>query len=318
MSTKLLLASSIAALFALTACGPDQTSSPPPPPAAGSAASAPATQAAPATAVPAAAPATKNAGIVFDSIPYQGEPDPQLYLGVPVYRDEYPTTFHTVSDGSLCTSTLVGPRVLITAAHCVETSLSIRLDVGDGAAKDEYYGSCTVHPKYASDSSADVALCLMDDPVPVKPFENIEGDLLWAKVGGKIRLVGYGCITAEMKKGNDGVLRQGETSIASLPSSATNYLSTSGGVALCPGDSGGPAFRPSGDTYDQRKMISVNSTVQALKVGEEEYVIDVEALKSNVSLLAASTIKKFLTDWAADNDNPQMCGISDDNTDCRQ
>lgn len=315
MSLQFRSALSFAAILLLTACNADQPTA-----IAPSAEVAPATNAptAAATSVPAAAAASTDTSVVFDSIPYAGTPDPQLYLGVPVYRDEYPTTFHTVSDGSLCTSTLVGPRVLITAAHCVEKSLSIRLDVKDGVATDKYYGSCTVHTDYPGDKSADVALCLMEEAVPVQPFENVETDLSWAKVDGKIRLVGYGCITADMKKGNDGVLRQGETSIASLPSTTSNYLSTSGGVALCPGDSGGPAFRPMNGGYDQRRMISVNSTVQAFEVAENEYVIDVDALSSNVSLLAAPKIKKFLTTWAAGNGDPPMCGMSSGANDCRQ
>jgi len=307
---------SFAAVLVLTACGADQpavqsVSSE----SASSMPSSPPTQT-PTSAAVAVTP--QEAPVVFNSIPYFGTPVSQLYLGEPVYRDEYPTTFHTMSDGSLCTSTLVGPRVLITAAHCVEKSLSIRLDVQDGAATDKYYGFCSTHPDYPGDKSADVALCLMADAVPVTAFENLETELAWAKVGGKIRLVGFGCITADMKKGNDGVLRQGETSITSLPTTASNYVTTSGGVALCPGDSGGPAFRPIDGSYDQRRIISVNSSVQAFKVAEGEYVIDVDALSSSVSLFAAPKIKAFLKTWADGNGNPPMCGISPDAPDCRQ
>jgi hypothetical protein len=82
-------------------------------------------------------------------------------------------------DGSLCTATLVGPRTLLTAAHCVDAygpPATGDIDgLGTRKGRVKFSGnpvpivSCTMHPDYASvPVSAPIAL----DRVPTTPCAN--------------------------------------------------------------------------------------------------------------------------------------------------
>lgn len=136
-----------------------------------------------------------------------------------------------------CSSTLVGERVLITAAHCVSNGGSKTFQIGT----TRYSAKCDHHPSYRGNSTADWALCLVDKAVPEIVFESVLKPAEFACARGvKFLWTGYGC--TRWGGGIDGKFRTGEVSAISCPS-GTNYDTvTKGSVALCSGDSGGGGY----------------------------------------------------------------------------
>lgn len=153
---------------------------------------------------------------------------------------------------SICSAVLVSPRVLLTAAHCVDpafrgaSSVSIRAmnkpDVVN-LMQSETIEVTTVsrHPQWNpsdQESAFDFAALLLERaPVGVTPSLLARG----APVNGAmLRVVGYGRAGA-----NDGAssgVRRAVTTPITQVSAAEFEFGTNGGVGICAGDSGGPSF----------------------------------------------------------------------------
>ena len=144
----------------------------------------------------------------------------------------------------VCTATLVSPRVLLTAAHCLP----------DGAMPEAFFGESpqaggTIlallatlrHPDFdAATLTNDVALALLADAAPAgaTPWPLPAAPLGAGSVGLPLRLVGFGRtgpsdMTPPQK-------RQGTTVIASLSAQQLTFMPSPS--QTCSGDSGGPAF----------------------------------------------------------------------------
>jgi hypothetical protein len=218
---------------------------------------------------------------------------------------DWPATFYSVHAEGSCTSTLVGPRTLLTAAHCIGSDGKVTLTVGD----QPYRGTCTIPTEYATNKTADWALCLIERDVPVQTFETLDLDSKRLKKEQEILLTGFGCTSSEGTGGNDGVYRIGEAIIKDLPQSTINDIRTDGGAALCFGDSGGPAFLFLDPAKERRIQVSVNSRVERLPsggLGQQSYL----------SSLSTPGAKKFIQGWASSN-HALICGVSQGASKCR-
>jgi secreted trypsin-like serine protease len=150
---------------------------------------------------------------------------------------------------SFCSGTVIGPRAILTAGHCLEESGIAPTDmyayfgttVGDGSSKIR----CTAgqaHPSYyvRQDGAPmyDVAVLTLSQDAPVVPVQ-------WQRtplpdiVGKNVTLVGYGVTNAQRQTG-DGTRRVVDLAVTQIDDTFIYY--GDGQKGTCQGDSGGPMF----------------------------------------------------------------------------
>ena len=182
-----------------------------------------------------------------------------------------------------CTATAVGPRVILTAAHCMRN------------------GSFH-HPEYADDFTADFALCSANGDLPA-PYEVVNVSASVPAVGQQVFLLGYGCRTEGGVDENFGLLFGGVAQVSGVPRSGSNYVRTVGGAAVCFGDSGGGAyaFDPTGT---RRKLFGVNSRGDI-------------STYSSISATSTQMFRSWANSWLAEQGG-EICGLSTGVEGCAQ
>lgn len=229
--------------------------------------------------------------------------EPALIGGKPASAEDFAASVYTEQNDARCSGTLVGPRVLLFAAHCVENQGSVQFKL----AGDTYVGNCVHSPDYIRNETADWALCLLSREVQGVEFEVINTDAMFVADGDLIELTGYGCTKAGGGGGNDGVYRIGSAMVISTPGKKNHDIITQGKTALCFGDSGGPAFKylPGHNSpHGERVLIGVNSRGDIRKTSYLSSVSQPEALD-------------FFRAWAEVYE-AKICGIHEDAQGCRK
>ncbi len=166
-----------------------------------------------------------------------------VHGGTPNETCAWPTAVAVSGGNSLCTGTLVHPRVVMFAAHCGGGNKTILF--GEDITKPTKTVKpdlCLVNPDYAgvNDQEHDWGFCRLSDAItdlPVTPVVyGCETEIVF--VGQTAAVTGFG-ITEE--GGNAGIKNWGLTPIRNVgPFSAD--VGGGNDPGICPGDSGGPAF----------------------------------------------------------------------------
>jgi hypothetical protein len=159
-----------------------------------------------------------------------------------------------------CTGTLIAPRLILTAAHCVsDPRLGSNLEVlfgGDAAepgAKVLRVSAVHVHPDYHADGDpADLAVLLLDEPAPAEAV-SLPTQPLTGAAGQSVRIVGFGQTHAAGEPPR--TKRSGTARISEVHSA--DFLIAPGPALSCRGDSGGPLF---GTESGREVLIGVTST----------------------------------------------------------
>jgi hypothetical protein len=228
-------------------------------------------------------------------------PKTQVLGANPAEHDKWAATLIFRSPtGAPCTATAVGPRVILSAAHCIPNGTEAYVWV----ARKDVAIACETHPSYPAEA-ADFTLCLVDGALSYPPggFETINADRASPTLMEEVTLLGYGCYANDQRV--FGRLYQGMAKVNVL-ASGTGLIETKGGAAVCFGDSGGGAYRFLDNAKTVRRLFGVN----------------VRGDISSVSALAPTATALFI-DWSQDWAQKKavtICGVVPPapSTGCRQ
>lgn len=145
--------------------------------------------------------------------------------------------------GPFCTGTVVAPRVVVTAAHCLEgvkSAASLGFALGPSAFRPQRIlkvAGASVHPQYdARNIRNDIAVLRLAADAPVTPVPIATKA---PTVGQSLVFVGYGVSNGRTGAGF-GTKRQVTMKVAQVGASQFAYAEANKNT--CSGDSGGPAF----------------------------------------------------------------------------
>jgi len=184
---------------------------------------------------------------------------------------------------SACTGTLIGPRSVLTAAHCMSTgelSVFVGSDVSVGGELRHVVASA-VHPDYDEEThDADLAVITLDRPAPMAPMPFATAPLDGSAVGMLVTVVGFG---TEKDSAPTGIKRVGESRIRSVE--GATFESEEAPAMSCRGDSGGPLLRAKNGGFELMGLTASGD----VKCEDRARNIDVGAFASFVrDALAAS------------------------------
>ena len=189
---------------------------------------------------------------------FAADPAPHVAGGDEAPVCQYPATAAVLSAGTMfCSASLVHPRVVLFAAHCIGPGFGPTPDTiafGEDArapAREIAVESCGYHPDFEPQiekSGVDVAFCTLSEPVEdvpiVPPLMGCERDVLVP--GAPLTIVGFGSTYGVKIDGvwvefsGAGPKRSGPQVLDQIVDDGIWMLGDD--VSACPGDSGGPAM----------------------------------------------------------------------------
>ncbi len=171
-----------------------------------------------------------------------------------------------------CTGFIIGPREIVTAAHCIPADkkrpvrVTVRQPLGSLGTIDACVANCSGvvenaqgyrHPNYtgAGDSGDDVGVFVFDSDFGTFASHAVDRVRMMVNTtwnGAPIDVYGWGRNT---QSGGGGVAREGDMTVSWAGSK--HFTANATGTRACRGDSGGPAVRTS--VTDHPLVVGVHS-----------------------------------------------------------
>ena len=158
------------------------------------------------------------------------------------------------SRGNFCTGSMIAPKIVLTAAHCVQPGAEYRLvDYSTGAPVLQKIRAVAIHPGFrmeamqAHRATADVALLQLEQPVKGKAAASLGMPNIPISVGGRFTIAGIGVtVRGDGKSGGPiriaGLVATGRPGTLQIRLVDPIGQGTRDGLGACTGDSGAPVF----------------------------------------------------------------------------
>jgi MYXO-CTERM domain-containing protein len=191
------------------------------------------------------------AALLLPAIALAGEPeelqsgaeqDPMVYGGTAAKPCGWPTAVYVAFSGWSCSGTLVHPDIIVTAAHCPNSTsgrqAQIRFGEGQGGGARQVSATCYSAPVWTGQvGGTDYGYCKLSSPVTdvpiIPPAWGCDTSAL--TIGREVVIVGFG----QSDNGGSGSKREVTTVIQAIGDQA---VIGGGGKDACQGDSGGPVY----------------------------------------------------------------------------
>jgi len=192
----------------------------------------------------------------------------QVLNGVAIGASEHPSVGLVRNDGSICTGTLIGSDLVLTADHCVDDErgrtaslalLEFTLDPDLSTARN--WNRVREVRRY---TLRDIAILQLERPYTNIPFSEISLDALsFSGLYQNAEIVGYGnnrsTIGSQNRDQGAGTKRKGISFLFNFSDGFHSLVSRpAASQVICPGDSGGPLFL---NVRGRRQLVGVANSV---------------------------------------------------------